>query len=149
MTALMFPEAPAPTVSITLVENTDLHCHLVEFPNHLIIHTVMEHFCAPSGRQPTNRGYIAKEMAQRLSVHKKAVNSFDVDTADRTDNLLNLNQRAEAVCQSARRRKQAAGQTVELASFEGQCLGPGLEEEENEDKADDGENSGAPTEAEG
>ncbi|ERF72605.1 hypothetical protein EPUS_08741 [Endocarpon pusillum Z07020] len=145
MSALMFPEAPAPTVPITLVEDTDLDCLLVEFPNHLIIHTVMEHFCAPSARHPTNRGYVAKEMAQRLSVHNNAVNGLDMDAADRIDNLVDWIRKLKKSANVARRKRQAAGQTVELVPFEGQCLRPGLEDEQNVDEADDNGNSGAPT----
>ncbi|KAF7509463.1 hypothetical protein GJ744_008026 [Endocarpon pusillum] len=145
MSALMFPEAPAPTVPITLVEDTDLDCLLVEFPNHLIIHTVMEHFCAPSARHPTNRGYVAKEMAQCLSVHNNAVNGLDLDAADRINNLVDWIRKLKKSANVARRKRQAAGQTVELVPFEEQCLRPGLQDEQNVDKAGDNGNSGVPT----
>ena len=145
MSALMFPEAPAPTVPITLMEDTDLDCLLIEFPNHLVIHTVMEHFCAPSARQPNNRGYVAKEMAQRLSVHNNAVNGLDLDAADRISNLVDWIRKLKKSANVARRKRQAAGQTVELVPFEGQCLGPRLEDEEDVDEADGNGNSGAPT----
>lgn len=145
MSALMFPEAPAPTVPITHVEDTDLDCLLIEFPNHLIIHTVMEHFCAPSARHPTDRGYVANEMAQRLSVHNNALNGLDLAAADRINNLVDWIRKLKKSANAARRKRQAAGQSVELLPFEGQCLRPGLEDEENVDEADDNGESGAPT----
>lgn len=109
MSTLMFPEAPAPTVPITLVEDIDLDCLLIEFPNHLIIHTVMEHFCAPSAGQPSDRGYIAKEMAQRLSVHNNAVNGLDFDVADRIDNLVDWIRKLKKSANVGRRKRKAAG----------------------------------------
>ncbi len=142
----MFPEAPAPTVPITHVEDADLDCLLIEFPNHLVIHTVMEHFCAPPGRrQPTNnRGYVAREMARRLSIHNNAVNGLDFDAADRIGNLVDWIRRLKQSANGARRRRQAAGQTGGLVSFEGQCLAPGPEEGEEEEN-EENEDSGAPT----
>lgn len=105
----------------------------------------MEHFCAPSARHPTDRGYVAKEMAQRLSVHNNAVNGLDFDAADRINNLVDWIRKLKKSANAAKRKRQAAGQTAELVPFEGQCLRPGLEDEEDVDEADDNENSGAPT----
>ena len=129
----MFPEAPAPTVPISLIEDSDLDCLLIEFPNHLIVPTVMEHFCGPVGGNRSEQGYLAKKMVERLSVHRNLQNEVDFDAADRIEDLVAWIRKWKKVANAARRKRQAAGQNVELVPFQGQCidLGMGHREREN------------------
>ena len=141
----MFPEAPPPTVPITLVEDTDLDAILIEFPNHLTISTVMEHFRGPIGGHAAGNGYVAKAMAERLSVHRNVINGLDFDAADRLDNLASWVRKFKKSANTARRKRQAAGQSIDLVSFEGQHIKTDLGHGETESEAEEVENSGAPT----
>jgi hypothetical protein len=145
MSGLMFPEAPTPTVPITLLEDTDLDFLLVEFPNHLVIHTVMEHFCAAQGGQSAGSGYLASAMATRLSVHHNRDTLLDFDAADRLGKLITWIQKMKKSTNAARRRRKAAGQNVELVPFEGQCIPSGGERTENTEESERDDNGGAPT----
>jgi hypothetical protein len=141
----MFPEAPAPTVPITFVEDPDLDALLIEFPNHLIIPTVMEHFWPFTGGDPLDLGYIAKEMAGRLSVHNNAVNGLEFDDADRINNLVTWIKKLKKSANSARRKRQLQGKRVDLVPFEGQCIDTGQGDKDGADTTEEADNGGTPT----
>jgi hypothetical protein len=145
MSTLMFPEAPSPTVPITFVENSVIDSLLIEFPNHLIIPTVMEHFCGPIGGNNAEPGYLAKPMAERLSVHRNLSNELDFEAADRIENLVAWIRKWKKIANAARRKRQAGGQSVDLVPFEGQCLDLGIEIEGGEDAPGEIDEGGAPT----
>jgi hypothetical protein len=144
MSPIMFPEAPEPTVPITFVEDPDLDALLIEFPNHLVIPTVMEHFYAPTGGGPADFGYVAKDMAERLSVHNNAISGLEFDAADRINNLVTWIKKLKKSANSARRKRQLPGQSVDLVPFEGQCIAASQGEEGGADTTEEAENGGAP-----
>lgn len=140
----MFPKAAEPTIPITFVENPDLDALLIEFPNHLIIPTVMEHFCAPTGGNPADLEYIAKDMAERLSIHNNAVNGLEFNAADRINNLVTWIKKLNKSANSARRKRQLPGQSVDLVPLEGQSIDTGQGEEGGANATEEAENGGAP-----
>jgi hypothetical protein len=145
MAPLMFPEAPAPTVPITFVEDPDLDALLVEFPNHLVIQTVMEHFCAPMGDNIPEHGYVTREMAERLSVHKNSIDGLDSDAEHRITNLIIWIKRRKDAANARRRRRKARGEGTDLIPFEGQCLAAGSANAGDANMPDEDEDDGAPT----
>lgn len=138
----MFPEAPPPIVPITMVEDTDLDAILINFPNHLIIGTVMEHFCRSVGSDSSERGYMAPKMAERLLVHRNRHDDLNAKHGERIDTLVAWIRKMKLAATDARRKRQIAGQSVELVPLEGQCIDLDIGQGGEEDTVgggDDGE----------